>query len=316
VPEASPFLIPLSLPLSRSQLDRAAHLRSDEVALDELWAKGKIIDLLGDRFRIDGAKLALLTSAQVDELEKQSADVERYFLGLDSNQVAYFVAHRGIAPSEYPSGYESLRTIGKSLSDLEIGAAVHALALSLWHQSHRRCAKCGAETKSTLGGSVRKCLSCEADHHPRTDPAVIVLVKDKSDRILLGRQRVWPPKRFSTFAGFVEPGESFERTVVREVAEECGGSVESMRYLGSQPWPFPASLMIAFEATISNPNSVKADGEEIEEIIWLDRESLKSKVQSEELLLPPKISVARAMIESWYGNSADVDLSGKEAWRN
>lgn len=316
MPDASPFLIPLSLPLSRSQLDRAAHLRSDEVALDELWAKGKIIDLLGDRFRIDGAKLALLTSAQVDELEKQSADVERYFLGLDSNQVAYFVAHRGIAPSEYPSGYESLRTIGKSLSDLEIGAAVHALALSLWHQSHRRCAKCGAETKSTLGGSVRKCLSCEADHHPRTDPAVIVLVKDKSDRILLGRQRVWPPKRFSTFAGFVEPGESFERTVVREVAEECGGSVESMRYLGSQPWPFPASLMIAFEATITNPDSVKADGEEIEEIIWLDRESLKSKVQSEELLLPPKISVARAMIESWYGNSADVDLSGKEAWRN
>ena len=316
MPEASPFLIPLSLPLSRSQLDRAAHLRSDQGALDEFWAKGKIIDLLGDRFRIDGAKLALLTSAQVDELEKQSADVERYFLGLDSNQVAYFVAHRGIAPSEYPSGYESLRTIGKSLSDLEIGAAVHALALSLWHQSHRRCAKCGAETKSTLGGSVRKCLSCEADHHPRTDPAVIVLVKDKSDRILLGRQRVWPPKRFSTFAGFVEPGESFERTVVREVAEECGGSVESMRYLGSQPWPFPASLMIAFEATITNPDSVKADGEEIEEIIWLDRESLKSKVQSEELLLPPKISVARAMIESWYGNSADVDLSGKEAWRN
>jgi len=316
VPEASPFLIPLSLPLSRSQLDRAAHLRSDQGALDEFWAKGKIIDLLGDRFRIDGTKLALLTSAQVDELEKQSAEIERYFLGLDSNQVAYFVAHRGDAPSEYPSGYESLRTIGKSLSDLEIGAAVHALALSLWHQSHRRCAKCGAETKSTLGGSVRKCLSCEADHHPRTDPAVIVLVKDKSDRILLGRQRVWPPKRFSTFAGFVEPGESFERTVIREVAEECGGSVESMRYLGSQPWPFPASLMIAFEATITNPDSVKADGEEIEEIIWLDRDSLKSKNQSEELLLPPKISVARAMIESWYGNSADVDLSGKEAWRN
>ena len=316
MPEASPFLIPLSLPLSRSQLDRAARLRSDQGALDELWVNGKIIDLLGDRFRIDGAKLALLTSAQVDELEKQSAEIERYFLGLDSNQVAYFVAHRGDAPSEYPSGYESLRTIGKSLSDLEIGAAVHALALSLWHQSHRRCAKCGAETISTLGGSVRKCLSCEADHHPRTDPAVIVLVKDKSDRILLGRQRVWPPKRFSTFAGFVEPGESFERTVVREVAEECGGSVESMRYLGSQPWPFPASLMIAFEATITNPDSVKADGEEIEEIIWLDRESLKSKVQSEELLLPPKISVARAMIESWYGNSSDVDLSGKEAWRN
>lgn len=281
-----------------------------------MWNAGEIIDLLGDRFRIDGSRLALLKSAQVEELERGGASIERFFLGLDAKKVPYFVAHRSEAPSEYPSGYETLRTIGKSLNDLEIGAAVHALALSLWHQSHRRCAKCGSETKSTLGGSVRKCLSCEADHHPRTDPAIIVLVKDKSDRILLGRQRVWPPKRFSTFAGFVEPGESFERTVVREVGEECGGNVESMTYLGSQPWPFPASLMIAFEATISNPDLVKADGEEIEEIIWLDRIELKSKVKSEELLLPPKISVARAMIESWYGESAELDLAGKEAWRN
>jgi NAD+ diphosphatase len=316
VPEASPFSIPLSLPLSRSQLDRAAHLRSNEGQLDELWGKGKIIDLLGDRFRINGGKLALLSSAEVRELVGRETDYERYFLGLDSSGTGYFVAHRSEAPSEFPSGYETLRTIGKPLSDLEIGAAVHALALSLWHQSHRRCAKCGEATKSVLGGSVRRCQSCETDHHPRTDPAIIVLVKDKSGRILLGRQKVWPAKRFSTFAGFVEPGESFERTVVREVAEECGGSVETMRYLGSQPWPFPASLMIAFEATISNPDSVKADGEEIEEIIWLDRETLKSKVASEELLLPPKISVARAMIESWYGESANQDLAGKEAWRN
>jgi NAD+ diphosphatase len=314
--QASPFAIPLSLPLSRSQLDRAAHLRSDESALNELWEKGKIIDLLGDRFRVDGAKLALLASAEVKNSIGGDTEFERFFLGLDPSGTGYFVAHRKDAPSEYPTSYETLRTIGKSLSDLEIGAAVHALALSLWHQSHGKCAKCGAETKSVLGGSVRRCLSCEADHHPRTDPAIIVLVKDKSDRILLGRQKVWPQKRFSTFAGFVEPGESFERTVVREVAEECGGTVEAVRYLGSQPWPFPASLMIAFEATISNPDSVNPDGEEIEEIIWLNRETLKNKVLREELLLPPKISVARAMIESWYGKSADQDLSGKEAWRN
>ena len=314
--DASPFSIPLSLPLSRSQLDRAAHLRSDESALDKLWESGKIINLLGDRFQVNGSHIALLTSTQAKSLMGGETKYERYFLGLDASGAGYFVAHRSDAPSEYPSGYETLRTIGKSLSDLEIGAAVHALALSLWHQSHRRCAKCGEATKSVLGGSVRRCQSCETDHHPRTDPAIIVLVKDRSDRILLGRQKVWPPKRFSTFAGFVEPGESFERTVVREVAEECGGSVETMRYLGSQPWPFPASLMIAFEATISNPDSVEADGEEIEEIIWLDRETLKVKVASEELLLPPKISVARAMIESWYGKSADKDLAGREAWRN
>jgi NAD+ diphosphatase len=206
--------------------------------------------------------------------------------------------------------------MGKHLDELQIGAAVHALALSQWHDAHSRCAKCGGETKSILGGAVRECAACAAQHHPRTDPAVIVLVKDSSDRILLGRQKIWPAKRFSTFAGFVEPGESFENCVLREVREECGGDVVSMKYLGSQPWPFPASIMIAYEAEISNPTSVKEDGEEIEEIIWLTREELKKKVASGDLLLPPAISVARAMINSWYGADALKELQGGESWRN
>lgn len=297
----------LNLPLSRSELDRAAHLRSDQSKLDELWQRAKIIDLLGDRFRIEGNSLAYISSG---------AEGERYFLGLDKNGTPFFVAHRTASSKEFPAEYQTLRTLGKTLNALEVGAAVHALALSQWHDAHRKCAKCGADTRSISGGAVRKCTSCDADHHPRTDPAVIVLVKDERDRILLGRQKVWPPKRFSTFAGFVEPGESFESTVIREVGEECGGTVSSMRYLGSQPWPFPASLMIAYEAQISNPEAVKEDGEEIEEIIWLDRETLKTKVATEELLLPPKVSVARAMIESWYGANAERDLAGPEAWRN
>lgn len=297
----------LNLPLSRSELDRAAHLRSDQAKLDEMWQRAKIIELLGDRFRIEGNSLAYLSSA---------TEGERYFLGLDKSGTPYFVAHKATTFEEFPAEYQTLRTLGKSLSALEVGAAVHALALSQWHDAHKKCAKCGSDTESISGGAVRKCLACDADHHPRTDPAVIVLVKDNRDRILLGRQKVWPAKRFSTFAGFVEPGESFESTVIREVGEECGGVVSSMRYLGSQPWPFPASLMIAYEAQISNPDSVKEDGEEIEEIIWLDRETLKNKVRAEELLLPPKVSVARAMIESWYGESAERDLAGPEAWRN
>ena len=290
----------LNLPLSRSELDRAAHLRSNQSKLDELWQRAKIIDLLGDRFRIEGNSLAYISSG---------AEGERYFLGLDKNGTPFFVAHRTASSKEFPAEYQTLNA-------LEVGAAVHALALSQWHDAHRKCAKCGADTRSISGGAVRKCTSCDADHHPRTDPAVIVLVKDERDRILLGRQKAWPPKRFSTFAGFVEPGESFESTVIREVGEECGGTVSSMRYLGSQPWPFPASLMIAYEAQISNPEAVKEDGEEIEEIIWLDRETLKTKVAAEELLLPPKVSVARAMIESWYGANAERDLAGPEAWRN
>ena len=305
--------LPLLLPLSRSELDRAAHLRGDDSALNEMWQRGKIIELLGDRFRCSGNSLEFLSGSS---LSSTNEEAERYFLGLDKSGTPYFVLHKSTEITEFPKEYESLRTIGKSLNSLEIGAAVHALAIAQWHDAHRRCAKCGAKTGSTMGGAVRKCEVCESDHHPRTDPAVIVLVKDKADRILLGRQKVWPAKRFSTFAGFVEPGESFESTVSREVSEECGGTVENMRYLGSQPWPFPASLMIAFEATISNPDSVKADGQEIEEIVWLNRNDLKSKVASEELLLPPRISVARAMIEAWYGADARKDLVGSETWRN
>jgi NAD+ diphosphatase len=308
----------LNLPLSRSELDRAAHLRGDEVELERLWKIAKIIDLLGDRFLSDGKSLTYLNSKEIAELPViENSQIERYFLGLAEDGTPFFVAHRrsGRKEIEAPTGYETLRTIGANLDSLDIGAAVHALALSQWHDAHQRCAKCGAATRPTLGGSVRSCESCESDHHPRTDPAIIVLVKDKSDRILLGRQKVWPAKRFSTFAGFVEPGESFESAVIREVKEECGGEVTEMRYLGSQPWPFPASLMIAYEALISNPESVKEDGSEIEEILWLTREELARSVANQDLLLPPAISVARAMINSWYGPNA-TELVGRETWRN
>lgn len=298
----------LNLPLSRSKLDRAAHLRSDKVGLDELWQRAAIIEMLGDRFRT--------TENALEYVSADSAQGERYFLGLDESGKPYFVCHNKFHELEFPQEFKSLRTIGASLSDLQIGAAVHALALTQWHETHQRCAKCGANTHPTMAGAVRECDSCAASHHPRTDPAIIVLVKDDQERILLGRQKIWPAKRFSTFAGFVEPGESFESCVAREVLEECGGVVSQMRYLGSQPWPFPASIMIAYEAVITNPDNVKADGEEIEEIIWLTREELKQKSSSGELLMPPIISVARAMINNWYGPNADKDLSGGEAWRS
>ena len=194
--------LPLLLPLSRSELDRAAHLRGDDSALHEMWQRGKIIELLGDRFRCSGNSLVFQSSSS---LSSTNEEAERYFLGLDKSGTPYFVLHKSTEITEFPKEYESLRTIGKSLNSLEIGAAVHALAIAQWHDAHRRCAKCGAKTRSTMGGAVRKCEVCESDHHPRTDPAVIVLVKDKADRILLGRQKVWPAKRFSTFAGFVEP---------------------------------------------------------------------------------------------------------------
>lgn len=298
----------LNLPLSRSKLDRAAHLRADQSQIDLLWKRAKIIEMLADRFHVTGKELTFVAP---DEVEG-----ERYFLGLDDDGTPYFVAHRSTEIKEFPEEFQSLRTIGAFLNDLQIGAAVHALALTQWHTAHQRCAKCGATTHPTFAGAVRECDICSASHHPRTDPAIIVLVKDKDDRILLGRQKIWPAKRFSTFAGFVEPGESFESCVSREVLEECGGVVTEMKYLGSQPWPFPASIMIAYEAVIANPTTVKADGEEIEEIVWLTRDEIKTQCDSGELLLPPIISVARAMINAWYGSDAEKVLQGGESWRN
>ncbi|MEY3088755.1 MAG: hypothetical protein RLZZ208_23, partial [Actinomycetota bacterium] len=181
----------LNLPLSRSELDRAAHLRSDETALAEMWQRAKIIELIDDQFR-----------TRDEALDYVSPDVsgDRFFLGLDKAGTPYFAAHRRGLEANASGEFQTLRTIGKKLNDLEIGAAVHALALAQWHEIHQRCAKCGGPTEIGMAGAIRKCTSCAADHHPRTDPAIIVLVKDESDRILLGRQKVWPEKRFSTFA--------------------------------------------------------------------------------------------------------------------
>jgi NAD+ diphosphatase len=210
---------------------------------------------------------------------------------------------------------KSLREIGSLLSPRDIGLAVHAQGLANWHKKHPRCPQCGAATTVISGGSVRKCLIDESEHYPRTDSAIIVLVKDDQDRVLLGRQKVWPKNRFSTFAGFVEPGESFEHCVVREVSEEAGVSLSKINYLGSQPWPFPSSLMIAFEAITTNPEAARPDGEEIEEIRWFSRADMKAAIASSSLILPLEISVARQMINSWYGDSAVTELKGNESWR-
>ncbi|NCV79858.1 MAG: NAD(+) diphosphatase [Actinobacteria bacterium] len=187
-----------------------------------------------------------------------------------------------------------------------------------WHANHTHCARCGAKTVSDLGGSVRVCVEDATQHHPRTDPAVIVLVRDKDDRILLGHQPIWPDKRFSTFAGFVETGESFEECVSREVFEEAGVYASEIKYLTSQPWPFPASIMIAFEAITHRPEEARPDGTEITEVRWFSRDEMKAAVASQDILLPPTISVARRMIEAWYtridGYTRD-QLRGGESWR-
>jgi NAD+ diphosphatase len=133
---------------------------------------------------------------------------------------------------------------------------------------------------------------------------------------LLGHQPVWPDGRFSTFAGFLEPGETFEQCVAREVFEEAGVKLTQVKYLGSQPWPFPASVMIAFEALTDEPDAARPDGEEITEVRWFSRSELKAAAEDGSLLLPPKVSVARRMIEGWLGEtSLDASKLAGETWR-
>ncbi len=291
------------LVLARSPIDRASQLRMDPQALERLWQGAKIVILVGDLLSASDASLNFYSAGEI------TGQGERFFLGQNrSTGESFFAWHtqEQVVPEDQ---LRTLRQVGVHLSDLEAGLAVHAIGLAHWHASHPCCSRCGAPTKSDFGGSMRICQADQSQHHPRTDPAVIVLVKDKEDRLLLGHQPVWPEKRFSNFAGFVEPGESFEQCVVREVAEECGVIVEDVHYLGSQPWPFPSSIMIAFEAVTADPSTAKADGEEISEIKWFSRAQMKAEVFSGDILLPPAISVSRRMIEHWYGVDARKDLS-------
>ena len=309
-------LKPISAPL-----DRASELRSDEAELNRLWSAAKIIRVAESKLATDGTSLRFLTAAEVEKLiaSKIFTPGDKYFLGIDSaTEVAYFAwdcDEVGLAAGESSTdGMASLRELGGILDEFHLGISMHATALSNWHRSHPHCARCGAETTSTLGGSVRVCVKDQSQHHPRTDSAVIVLVKDKDDRILLGHQPIWPDGRFSTFAGFLEPGETFEQCVEREVFEESGVKVNEIKYLGSQPWPFPASIMIAFSAVVVDPSTAKADSVEITEVRWFTRDELKSSVADGSLLLPPTISVARKMIAMWFGPGADK-LTGGESWR-
>lgn len=309
-------LKPISAPL-----DRASELRSDEAELNRLWNAAKIIRVSDSKLATDGQSLRFLNAAEVEKLiaSKIFTTGDKYFLGIDSEStVAYFAwdcdeVGQGIGESSV-EGMASLRELGATIDEFHLGISMHAIALSNWHRSHPHCSRCGAETTSTLGGSVRVCGKDQSQHHPRTDSAVIVLVKDKDDRILLGHQPIWPDGRFSTFAGFLEPGETFEQCVEREVFEESGVKVSEITYLGSQPWPFPASIMIAFSAVAEDPSTAIADGVEITEVRWFTREELKTSVADGSLLLPPTISVARKMIAMWFGPGADK-LTGGESWR-
>jgi NAD+ diphosphatase len=304
------------LSLARSSIDRASHRRADAEWIAAAWADGASRVLVLDHgqalvnFTDGAAALELVPPGQAPE-------GVRFLLGVDDAGVAYFgvdgprgglgagpLPGPGSAPALPPEpGIRpaGLRQAGPLLGDRDAGLFTHAVALANWHATHTHCPRCGAVTEPILAGHARRCPVDDSEHFPRVDPAVIMLVTDDNGRCLLARNRTWPPRRVSILAGFVEPGESLERAVSREVGEETGLRVSGMRYVGSQPWPMPRSLMLGFVARALGAQEIVVDEEEIAEARWFTREELLAAVSAREVLLPPPVSIAHQIIVAWYG---------------
>jgi NAD+ diphosphatase len=222
---------------------------------------------------------------------------EPVLLGLDAEGAVLAVAADGAEPRG--AHLMGLREVGALLSAEDAGLLAYATAMVNWHRAHPHCARCGARTEVHEAGFVRRCPNCGASHFPRTDPVVIMLVHD-GDRALLGRQPTWPEGRYSALAGFVEPGESLEEAVAREVREEASVEVEDVLYRSSQPWPFPASLMLGFHAGYAGGNPATGDGE-LADVRWFDRAELGAIARGEVdgMHLPPPLAIARQLIDEW-----------------
>jgi NAD+ diphosphatase len=252
--------------------------------------------------RADPAARAVLMSERgllLDDgrLLLEPPGTEAVFLGL-LDGIPLFADHVGEAEPE--RGHAAgLREAATELPTGEAALAAYAGSLLAWHRRHGFCANCGAPTEPRDGGHERVCPACEAHHFPRTDPVVIVRVTDGGGGLLLGRQARWPDGRFSLLAGYVEPGETLEDAVRREVFEESEVSLDSVSYIASQPWPFPSSLMLGFGALAERGSPVPRDGE-LAAVRWFEREEVERAARGEgPLMLAPPYSIARRLIDAW-----------------
>ncbi|WP_262503770.1 NAD(+) diphosphatase [Sphingosinithalassobacter sp. CS137] len=277
-------------------LDRADRLRHDAEALAAAtgdW-RARLLRLAALDPEIDDAgRLGWGSLADAAE------NAELVLLGLDERQVPHFAA---VDPEEPPVRGRSpalFRMLGLMPPE---EASLYAAARSVvdWHMRHRFCAVCGHGTQAFRAGWARKCPNCAAEHFPRTDPVVIMLI-EHDDRVLVGRQPGWPPGRYSALAGFLEPGESIEEAVARETLEEAGVRVHGIRYVASQPWPFPSSLMIACIGRAED-DALTVDPNELEDALWVPRAGIRAALSEEPgapFAAPPPYAIAHTLMRAW-----------------
>lgn len=300
--------------LGRPTLNRVDELRGDADRVAAFWAdpRARVLVLFGDSVELASpAPTPTLRLTPTSEFGAERPS-QAFLLGLDGEAPVFGLIDDSNSAAEADAGNRSsLRQIGANLNDRDSELITTTMALGNWHRTHPCCPRCGAPTVVERAGWVRRCPVDDSLHFPRTDPAVIVLVIDSFSNALLGRRTTWDDTWFSTLAGFVEPGESAESAVVREVGEEVGVEVDpaSVQFLGSQPWPFPSSIMLGFHAFARANQGTRPDGEEIAEARWFSRADLFRLCSSGEVKIPPKISIARHLIEAWYGEELPGDWS-------
>jgi len=286
-------------------VDRNGHRREDPQWLAEAMQgpDARFVPIWGDKCLAAGEPFhaSLLQRADVDAFLPQQ---ETIFLGMFRQQpvFAIHIDHSIEAPFTDAGEFHDLRYLGSVVPADEANLIAHARALVLWHGMQKYCGFCGAQSRAESGGNSRICTNdeCAIRTFPKVDPAIIVLVTngDDGDKCLLGRQTDWPEDRYSTIAGFVEPGESLEDAVRREVAEETNIKVAGVHYHSSQPWPFPSALMLGFTAEASSAD-IQLNDEELEDAQWFSRKELRSGFPK----LPYRLSIARRLVDDWLNET-------------
>lgn len=282
--------------------DRVAVRRTDEAWLEERWADAatRVLVVAGTRVRPREGALDWVSPAD-------APDGVRVLLG-ERDGTAWFAVVTGVEVAKQGRDWFGLRDLLSPLADGDLDGGpllLHAIGLAEWLFVTRFCPRCGGTLEPRASGHELVCTQCGRPQFPRTDPAVIMIVAAgepgaTDERCLLGRQASWPEGRFSTLAGFCEPGETLEDAVRREVAEETGVLVGDVQYFGNQPWPLPASLMLGFVGRATS-TEIDVDRDEIEDARWFTREELRSEAEAGRLLLPRGVSISRSLVEHWYG---------------